>query len=96
MLGYPIAGAKRRPTTLDVFGEAEESASDPMKMEGANDGKTPNSAALFTEYRDTKPPYLKYSRDDLTRVEMPEMDGQSDACGSSSAGSTVRLSNDSS
>lgn len=40
----------RRPTTLPI-GETNERTP-----------SAPNSAA-FTEYRDTKPPYLKYSRD---------------------------------
>jgi hypothetical protein len=61
---------------------------------------TPNSAA-FTEYRDTKPPYLKYSRDDLGRTEMvggeTETDGEtrSESDDAASAGSTIRISNDS-
>lgn len=41
----------RRPTTLPIAEANERTPS-----------ATPNSAA-FTEYRDTKPPYLKYSRD---------------------------------
>lgn len=83
-------GAKRRPTTLDVFGTVyDDNAMAMMMMEqnGTNEFQqqqwqqqqppvvvtaaemtTPGSA-LFTEYRDTRPPYLKYSRDDVARAD---------------------------
>uniref|UniRef100_A0A914HEZ5 Non-specific serine/threonine protein kinase n=1 Tax=Globodera rostochiensis TaxID=31243 RepID=A0A914HEZ5_GLORO len=86
--------SKRRPTTLDLFGTGIEE-----QQQG-----TPNSAA-FTEYRDTKPPYLKYSRDDFARAEsggtarhnnnIASVNEPSSGCSSLSGASTIRLSNDS-
>jgi hypothetical protein len=102
--GGTFGAPKRRPTTLDVLGsnngptpEAMEQSVVPMPTvitaaeEGA--GKTPGSAAAFTEYRDTKPLYLKYSRDDLARGEVgggEETDTRSESGGgASSAGSST-------
>ncbi|KAL3098375.1 hypothetical protein niasHT_022739 [Heterodera trifolii] len=59
---------KRRPTTLNLFGTVGEMEQQQQQHEHQQPQGTPNSAA-FTEYRDTKPPYLKYSRDDFTRAE---------------------------
>lgn len=57
-----VKSAFGRPKDLDLNGVAvSSSAADPMTITPSG---TPQSAA-FTEYRDTKPSYLKYSRDDV-------------------------------
>lgn len=55
-----IEKKNNRPTTL-IF--QQESFNDVTPKPTTSNNSTPHS--VFTEYRDTKPPYLKFSRDDF-------------------------------
>ncbi|KAF7626037.1 hypothetical protein Mgra_00009778 [Meloidogyne graminicola] len=48
----------RRPTTLNVFSQEDNHFIEQKTTTKLN-------SSVFTEYRDTKPSYLKYSRDDI-------------------------------
>nr|CAD2193015.1 unnamed protein product [Meloidogyne enterolobii] len=59
----------RRPTTLNVFNQEDnlniQQQQQQHSLPQINNTKIVGNSSVFTEYRDTKPSYLKYSRDDV-------------------------------
>uniref|UniRef100_A0A1I8B3A1 non-specific serine/threonine protein kinase n=1 Tax=Meloidogyne hapla TaxID=6305 RepID=A0A1I8B3A1_MELHA len=58
----------RRPTTLNVFNQEDHLNIEHNQQQHSLpqiNTKIAGNSSVFTEYRDTKPSYLKYSRDDI-------------------------------